>query len=195
MKRIKKYLSISLMVFCIFLVGCKSSAVEKSSDNQNSYSYTGFAMGTTISEQIYGKSDLTKDIFSELQSLEDNLISWRVENSEISNLNKSAGSGKRTKLSSSTENYLKKVLQLSKDSDGALDPTIGEIARIWDIGGDNPRVPEQEEIDELLPYVGYKNLDVNDDGALIPEGFKIDLGAVGKGIGCDISKEILDKNV
>ena len=53
------------MVFCIFLVGCKSSAVEKSSDNQNAYSYTGFAMGTTISEQIYGKSDLTKDIFSE----------------------------------------------------------------------------------------------------------------------------------
>ena len=194
MKRIKKYLSISLMVLCIFLVGCKSSAVEKSSDNQDSYSYTGFAMGTTISEQIYGKSDLTKDIFSELQSLEDNLISWRVENSEISNLNKSAGSGKRTKLSSSTENYLKKVLQLSKDSDGALDPTIGQIARLWDIGGDNPRVPEQKEIDELLPYVGYKNLDINDDGALIPEGFKIDLGAVGKGIGCDISKEILDKN-
>ena len=29
---------------------------------------------------------------------------------------------------------------------------------------------------------------------MIPEGFKIDLGAVGKGIGCDISKEILDKN-
>ena len=58
MKRIKKYLSISLMVFCIFLVGCKSSAVEKSSDNQNSYSYTGFAMGTTISEQKdrYGQS-------------------------------------------------------------------------------------------------------------------------------------------
>ena len=55
MKRIKKYLSISLMVLCIFLVGCKSSAVEKSSDNQDSYSYTGFAMGTTISEQIYGK--------------------------------------------------------------------------------------------------------------------------------------------
>ena len=55
-------------------------------------------------------------------------------------------------------------------------------------------MPEQEEIDELLPYVGYKNLEVNDDGALIPEGFKIDLGAVGKGIGCDISKEILDKN-
>ena len=64
MKRIKKYLSISLMVLCIFLVGCKLSAVEKSSDNQDLYSYTGFAMGTTISEQIYGKSDLTKDIFS-----------------------------------------------------------------------------------------------------------------------------------
>lgn len=194
MKRIKKYLAISLMMICIFLVGCKSSIKEASSESQDSYSYTDFAMGTTISQKIYGKTDLTKEIFSELQSLENNLISWRVENSEISDLNKSAGSDKRLKLSSSTEQYLKKVLQLSKDSDGALDPTIGQIARLWDIGGDNPKVPKQEEIDELLPYVGYKNLDVNDDGALIPRGFKIDLGAVGKGIGCDISKEILEKN-
>lgn len=194
MKRRKKYLAISLMMMCIFLVGCKSSTKEASSESLEFYSYTDFAMGTTISEQIYGKKDLTKDIFLELQSLENNLISWRVENSEISNLNKSAGSDKRSKLSSSTEEYLKKVLQLSKDSDGALDPTIGQIARLWDIGGDNPKVPKQKEIDELLPYMGYKNLDVNDDGALIPKGFKIDLGAVGKGIGCDISKEILEKN-
>lgn len=194
MKRIKKYLAISLMMICVFLVGCKSLSEEVSLEDEGSYNYTDFAMGTTISEQIYCKKDITKDIFSELQSLENNLISWRVENSEISNLNKSAGSDKRSKLSSSTEEYLKKVLQLSKDSDGALDPTIGQIARLWDIGGDNPKVPKQKEIDELLPYMGYKNLDVNDDGALIPKGFKIDLGAVGKGIGCDISKEILEKN-
>ena len=74
------------MVLCIFLVGCKSSAVEKSSDNQDSYSYTGLAMATTIWEQSYREDDLTKDIFAKWRRLEKNFLTWGIENSEILNL-------------------------------------------------------------------------------------------------------------
>ena len=46
---------------------------------------------------------------------------------------------------------LEKIRQLSQDSDGAFDPTLGKIIRLWNIDGENPHVPDQSEIDTLLP--------------------------------------------
>lgn len=190
MSSIKRCIFIIFIVMSIFLIGCSSE------DNKDisTYSNTGFAMGTTISQQIYASEDLTEEIMDKLIDLEEDLISWRKTNSEIYNLNSFAGENKRAELSESTEKYLKSVLEISAESNGALDPTIGQIARLWDIGGENPRVPQDEEIEELLNYVGYKNIDINDEGVLLPSGYKIDLGAVGKGIGCDEARKILSES-
>ena len=84
-----------------------------------------------------------------------------------------------------------KIFQLAKDSNGAFDPTIGKIIRLWDITGENPHVPEQSELDELLKDVGYQKVSLDGDKVTLEKGATLDLGATGKGIGCDVVSDFL----
>ena len=47
-------------------------------------------------------------------------------------------------VSDETAGYLKQVLDLSKASDGAMDPTMGKVIRLWDIDGENPHIPNED---------------------------------------------------
>ena len=97
-------------------------------------------------------------------------------------------------VSDETAGYLKQVLELSKASDGAMDPTMGQVIRLWDIDGENPHIPEEEELNSLLENVGYQKVTLDGDKVTMPEGVTLDLGAAGKGIGCDAAKKVLEEN-
>ena len=126
------------------------------------YTNTDFAMDTVVSETLYttGK-DLNATVGDKIREIETELLSWTDENSQIAKLN--AASGETAEVSDELAGYLKKIFQLAQDSDGAFDPTIGKIIRLWDIAGENPHVPEQSELDELLKDVGYGKVSLDGD--------------------------------
>ena len=125
-----------------------------------------------------------------LKDVETNLISWTEEGSQIYEINQNAGS--TTTVSDETAGYLKQVLDLSEASGGAMDPTMGKVIRLWDIDGKNPHVPAEDDLKSLLADVGYDKVILNGNDVTMPEGVTLDLGAAGKGIGCDAAKKILD---
>ena len=154
---------------------CASRTVWGNSEI-NTYTKTDFAMDTVVSETLYTTGeDITADIISALKDVEENWISWTKESSQIYQINQNAGN--TTTVSDETATCLKQVLDLSKVSGGAMDPTMGRVIRLWDIDGENPHIPS--------------------DKVTMPEGVTLDLGAAGKGIGCDAAQKILDadKNV
>lgn len=154
------------------------------------YSNTDFAMDTVVSETLYTTGDdITASIGEKLREVEENILSWTDEDSQISKLN--VASGETTEVSDELAGYLEKIFQLAKDSNGAFDPTIGKIIRLWDIDGDNPHVPEQSEIDELLKDVGYDKVTLEGNNVTLESGTTLDLGATGKGIGCDIISDYI----
>lgn len=186
-KHIFKY---SLLIFVfIFCTSCKIKSKEP-------FTSTSIAMGTVINQTIYGSKDLTLDVLNKLKDIEENLLSWRIENSEISFINSKAGSKKNINISEELCNYLDKSLDICKKSNGALDITIGKISRLWDLGGDNPRVPDTDEIYELLPYTGYEKINFSHENKTLtlPEKMSIDLGSTGKGIACDEIKKMFDES-
>ena len=97
-------------------------------------------------------------------------------------------------VSDETAGYLKQVLDLSKASDGAMDPTMGKVIRLWDIDGENPHIPNEDELNSLLENVGYEKVTLDGNEVTMPEGVTLDLGAAGKGIGCDAAKQILENH-
>ena len=155
-------------VFCTAL-----TAVPVLADTEiQKYTNTDFAMDTVVSETLYTTGDdLNTAIGQKIRDIETEYLSWTDEDSQIAKLN--AASGETTEVSDELAGYLEKIFQLAKDSNGAFDPTIGKIIRLWDITGENPHVPEQSELDELL------------------KGATLDLGATGKGIGCDVVSDFL----
>ena len=118
-------------------------------------------MDTTISQILYGdadgKLDQAKKIANEnmqlLQELE-NKLSMYISGSEISQINDKAGltEVKRVNLSDDTYAFLK-AKEYGKQTKGLFDVTIGPLTSLWNITGDNPRVPSQEEIDTEAMWI------------------------------------------
>ena len=154
------------------------------------YTNTDLAMDTVVSETLYTTGDdLNTAIGQKIRDIETEYLSWTDEDSQIAKLN--AASGETTEVSDELAGYLEKIFQLAKDSNGAFDPTIGKIIRLWDITGENPHVPEQSELDELLKDVGYQKVSLDGDKVTLEKGATLDLGATGKGIGCDVVSDFL----
>lgn len=218
----------------------KSASEQTTADTSTStnspqeYSKTDFVMSTVLSEKIYGTKDVTQDIKEELDKLEKDQLSWREDHSVVSKINADAQKGIKTKLDSDMTSWVEDSLELAKRSNGAFDPTIGRLTRLWNIEGDNPKVPSKQEIKNTLEDTGYtkihlekvesqntantkKNVDkdikdntaknketsedtsqntnTNESVSSIYIGDKctLDLGAVGKGIACDVVQDYLKK--
>ena len=154
------------------------------------YSNTDFAMDTVISETLYTTGeDINASVGEKLREIETGLLSWTTEDSQIAEINNA--NGETVEVSEELAGYLAQILQLAADSDGAFDPTLGEVIRLWNIEGDDPHVPEQSELDKLLKNVDYKNIVLDGDKVTLKNGSTLDLGAVGKGIGCDVTAAYL----
>ena len=169
---------------------CASRTVWGNSEI-NTYTKTDFAMDTVVSETLYTTGeDITADVISALKDVEENWISWTKESSQIYQINQNAGN--TTTVSDETATCLKQVLDLSKASDGAMDPTMGRVIRLWDIDGEDPHIPSDDELNSMLENVGYGKVTLDGNKVTMPKGVTLDLGAAGKGIGCDAAKKILD---
>jgi thiamine biosynthesis lipoprotein len=160
-----------------------------------SYSSTSYAMGTYIQQTVYGKEAQSAASAGSqaVTSLEDK-ISWRVQDSDIANLNDASGTVWKT-LDSYTISLLQMSQKLAQQTDGAFDPTVLPLTSLWDFDG-KKHVPTAAELKNALSHVGYQNLRLNtsDNTASLKMHYNgVDLGAVGKGAACDKVLEAYSK--
>lgn len=154
---------------------------------------TSVAMGTVVTVKLFGfgaKNDLDK-IETEINGLENSVLSWRKEGSDVYRINK--GSGTQVSVSPDTVKIIGQCIDISDDCGGVFDITIGNVTKLWDFGGNNQRLPSDDEIKTALGSVGYKKVSISGNAVQIKKGQSLDLGAVGKGFVCDKIKELLDK--
>jgi thiamine biosynthesis lipoprotein len=182
-----------ICVTAALLTACGSRQIK-------TLSFSDTAMGTVIGGTMYVSDDTAygTEVKKLIDSLENDMLSWRVEGSEIYDINAAAGN-RKTKVSDSLSSILMTCMDVSAQSDGAFDITIGDVTRLWnidawadgDISGDY-ELPDAEDIKEALKYTGYGNIELSDGYIYIPENMNIDLGAVGKGAALDEIKEYLE---
>ena len=150
-------------------------------------------LGTSCVITIYDMTDpadaerIMEECFSLIEDLEKR-VSFHLDNSEISVLNRE----RSAVLSKDSLQILEKALTIAEDSDGHFDPTIGKLAELWDIGGDHPKVPGQDEIASVLTGVNYKSIELSGDKVYLrnPES-QIDLGGIAKGHAADLVSSML----
>jgi thiamine biosynthesis lipoprotein len=69
--------------------------------------------------------------------------------------------------------------QLFRMSDGMFDVTSGVLRKAWRFD-QSDNVPEQDQIDELLPVIGWDKVSWNNPHLKLEPGMEIDLGGIGK---------------
>lgn len=166
------------------------------------YSHVDYAMGTVTNTTLYGNSqDLRKTeqkLINEMKQLETKQLSWRKKGSGVAKLNQ--GSQEKATLAEPLYTWLKKALQIAKDSNGAADPAIGSLTQMWDFESKNPSAPDAEKINALLKggiiSNAYEHVKLDDEKKTVKKSasLKIDLGAFGKGIGTDEALKFLKKD-
>ncbi|AIY82552.1 apbE family protein [Clostridium baratii str. Sullivan] len=158
---------------------------------------TELFMGTAIKVTVYDKQDeeILDKAFKRIIEIED-LVSINKDNTEITNLNKNAGI-KGVKLSEDSFNIIKKGLEYSKLSNGGYDVTIGPLVKLWSIGLPEAKVPNKDEIKNVINKIDYKKVKVNDETKevfLEDKGMMLDLGSIAKGYAADEIAKVLKEN-
>lgn len=174
------------LLFALLLTGCARSRESSRVDT---------AMGTLVSQTLYvtREQGQTREIQALLENLETQELSWRLAGSQTARINESAGDAQGAPLSPEMERWLRALLQVSEESGGAFDVTVGSLVQLWNLdelaaagekaGSDS--LPGPEEIREALKECGFEKLRLEQGRIYMPEGMRLDLGAAGKGIACD----------
>lgn len=143
-----------------------------------------FVMDTFVDQKFSGKqSGLAVEKINELLKNFENRFSAYVSSSEISRINQNAGLS-YIQVSEETFDFLKTAKEYCKRSQGLFDITIGPLVDLWDITGENPRVPDEREIQSVLKRVNYEDLLLREEDhsvMLRQEGQKLNLGGMAKG--------------
>ena len=178
----KKHFISAMLSALLFLTGCSAESSPEPVQG------TFFAMDTVMDFTIYGESGLIDQSESLIASLE-SLVSVTDTGSELYAINQT-GSGTLTGKASS---LMEQALEICRRTDGALDLSIYPIVRAWGFTTGSYQVPDEAEIQALLPLVDYRKIqyDAAAGDVTLPEGMKIDLGSVAKGYAGQLVAQML----
>ncbi|TXG38728.1 FAD:protein FMN transferase [Seonamhaeicola maritimus] len=168
--------------FSLLLVGC-------SNDIKNT-KLSGVVFGTSYSAIYDSEVDYQKQFDSLFYVLNKSLSTYQV-NSDISKLNRNEYV--------EIDEHFKKVYLKSKEifevTDGAFDPTIGNVVNAWSFGADEAiKELDSLKIESLMQFVGFSKTHLS-NGKVIKEHSNIylEFNAIAKGYGVDVIGEFLEE--
>lgn len=171
----KKKLSKLLPILSLLLLaGCQKKEVKLEKDF--------FAMDTYMKLTVYGE---TKQAEKALERAEqeivrlDNLWSTGKKESEISKINEE----KQGILSEDSAKILETSLKISENTEGLFDISIYPAMEIWGFSDKNYRIPKEEEIQKVIGFINYKEIEYKKEekNIQLKENMKIDFGGIAKG--------------
>jgi len=164
----------------------------------------GFHLDTLVSIRVYqsDRQEILDGAFELIEVLENQLSHYRIS-SEISRIN-SAPVGTAVTVSDSTRELIAIGLRYARLSDGAFDPTIGALVKLWGIGSEKARLPSPHEIQATLSLVDYRAVSITSETVTLerqspaptssPARMTLDLGGIAKGWIADRVAEFLQNS-
>jgi thiamine biosynthesis lipoprotein len=176
------YRATAVLLASSILIACAPRRAE------SEIAKTEFVLGTVCTLRLAkgGSDKVLDEAFARLRQIEDEL-SVNKPGSHIDAVNEAAGRNP-VRVDEDAFAILERDLSYAAMSEGAFDPSVGPLVRLWAIGTERERVPSREEIGAALALVGWKNVIL--DGAartvfLKKPGMALDLGSGTKGYATD----------
>ena len=161
------------------------------------YQSSRVLMGTFVEVKIPGQGEkpqaAAEAIFDELKRVED-LTSFHKP-SGLGRINSAAGTDP-VQAEPELLQLIGQGLRVAQETQGAFDPTVGSITRIWQFSGGEPRLPDAAEIAQALKRVGWDKVKLDPAAGMIllsESGMALDLGGIAKGYTLDRASEVIKK--
>lgn len=188
---------ISLCLLALFLSGCKNDnkpIAEISPDHTTTFDGEAMTMSYKIvigqildQQQVDNITAVISATFNDVNSI---FNKWNPA-SEISQLNRLAA-GEKKQISEPLQRLFKETDLVVTLSENRFDPTIEPLQRLWKEKLNQGQRPSQEELKELSPAIGWKNVHL-DNGIFYKDHHltQLDFGGIAKGLAIDIIIEQL----
>lgn len=167
-------------------------------DSSSLHKVNRLLMGTLVEVTVVGEGDQAKQaaqaIMDEIQRVEA-LTSFH-KSSSLTGVNDRAG---REPIRCDRELFalVKASLEIARVSEGAYDPTIGPVSKLWGFSAGDPRLPSSSEVADAAARVGWQRVGMDPESETIrlPEaGMALDLGGIAKGYALDKALEVIRKS-
>ena len=145
-----------------------------------------FLMGTVTEVQLAGSREDTQAVLDALRAAENETLSRRRSGSEVERINQHT----QTELSAELAQWLDQLEELGRASNGAFSILLGRISDLWNFDAE-PSLPSPSDLAGALDALAQGGLTIEQGKATLSDGLLLDLGAAGKGIACDIAKDVL----
>lgn len=165
------------------------------------YQLSQVEMGLEFSIVLYAEDEesanaAAKAAFERIHDLNGILSDYDPE-SELSRLSDTAGSEKAVRVSDELMFVLDHARQVSEQSGGAFDVTIGPVVQLWRHARRVKELPDAAELQAALASVGYMHLlldEENKTAKLLKSKMRLDLGGIAKGYAVDEALAVLKKH-
>ena len=157
-------------------------------------------MGSVATLQVYTTDSLAAvraagKAFAAADSLH-LIFSDYLENSELSRLSRTAGSGRWVPISPALFDILSQSKTAWQVSEGAFDITVGRLTRLWRRSRNTRRLPPPDTLRRALATVGGQYLHLAENplrAKLDRPSTVLDLGGIGKGYAAQVMLDVLQK--
>jgi thiamine biosynthesis lipoprotein len=164
-KKITIYILLLMLVFP--LSGCGE---QKQTD-------TFYAMGSFVSQTVYGADDTLFDSVKSDITTADEIITHKNDNSLLSLLNKE----KIAVFDTDTYDMLYKAVDFCVNSGGIFDISLLSVSDLWDFESENPSIPKEEDKKPRSQKQGTKTSNSGEQYGYPKNDVSLDLGGIGKG--------------
>ena len=211
------YLILCTALVCPMLLftGCQNAADTDTAAGKEPISISSIKLNTAVQITIYDSQD--KSLLDDCLALCDKyelIFSRTDEESELYKLNHrisdSAVSNQTTEtqptpyqingttntwhISEDLAALLSEGLSITKESDGAFDIAIAPLTSLWDFTAEDPKVPDDADIQNALPLCSSDGVTINGQDTILPsDDIQFDVGAIAKGYIADRLKDFLVK--
>ncbi len=151
---------------------------------------SGPVFGTGYNIQFYSESGKNyQKQFDSLFNVLNKSLSTYIPDSDISRINKNEDV--------EVDEHFKRVFKKSKEvyrfTEGAFDPTIGNVVNAWNFGADtNKFLTDSTTIDSLMKFVGLNKVGLKDSKIIKRKTSYLEFNAIAKGYGVDVIAEFLE---
>jgi FAD:protein FMN transferase len=164
------------------------------------FQFTEAHMGTRFQILVYAPDKDTAhkaatDAFARIESL-NGIMSDYQETSELMRLCAKAG-GPPVPVSAELFLVLSQAQEVSRQSGGALDVTVGPVVKLWRTARKRKKLPDPKKLAAARALVGWRNIRLDEKMhtvQLLKPGMLLDLGGIAKGYAADEALAVLKKH-
>ena len=186
--------SVALTMMALSFAGAAHTA-----DVPDQFALDGQTMGTTYHIVIAGSASnlsegqtpeaVQQEIDAALARIDEQMSTWR-DDSELSRFNASESTD-WFEVSPALAVVVTESLRIAELSDGAFDPTVGPLVRLWSFGSKagERKLPDPEQITAAQAHTGWQKVEVRIEPPALRKSdplVELDLSAIAKGYGVDV---------